>query len=219
MGPPPEVTPTKDPETTNNTDLNDIGNEMITENNQDSAPDSFKHPGINIVVNPPVTAPADGSPKILGTPRRSTPSPRNEESNEDVFMDGMSEKLKEIQSKADLIDSPRQRTTLIDNEYWGWIAKAAANLKWNMDTLNDSIKGNNIFKSIYISNAKRLRQLPLGADIGIENVTIGNPDLVTSNEKLEFIKYLHEEIEKLELKAPQKKLTTRSRLPTGKASK
>ena len=73
--------------------------------------------------------------------------------------------------------------------------------------------------SFYISNAKRLRQLPLGADIGTENVTIGNPDLVTSIEKLEFIKYLHEEIKKLELKAPQKKLTTRSRLPTGKASK
>ena len=192
---------------------------MVTENNQDSAPDSFKHPGINIVVNPPVTAPVDGSPKILGTPRRSTPSPRNEESNEDVFMDGMSEKLKEIQSKADLIDSPGQRTTLIDNEYWGWIAKAAVNLNWNMDKLDDSIKEKNIFKSFYISNAKRLRQLPLGADIGTENVTIGNPDLVTSIEKLEFIKHLHEVIEKLELKAPQKKLTTRSRLPTGKGSK
>ena len=131
----------------------------------------------------------------------------------------MSEKLKEIQSKADLIDSPGQRTTLIDNEYWGWIAKAAVNLNWNMDKLDDSIKEKNIFKSFYISNAKRLRQLPLGADIGTENVTIGNPDLVSSNEKLDFIKHLHEVIEKLELKVPQKKLTTRSRLPTGKGSK
>ena len=56
-------------------------------------------------------------------------------------------------------------------------------------------------------------------DSAPENVTIGNPDLVSSKEKLEFIKHLHEVIEKLELKAPQKKLTTRSRLPTGKGSK
>ena len=130
------------------------------------------------MVNPPATdtVPSDVSPKILRTPRRSTPSSKNEESNEDAFIDGISEKLKEIQSKADLIDSPGQRTTLIDNEYWGWIAKAAVNLNWNMDKLDDSIKEKNIFKSFYISNAKRLRQLLLGADIGTENVTIGNPE-------------------------------------------
>ena len=192
---------------------------MDTDNNQDSAPDSFKHPEINIVVNPPADAPEDNSQKILGTPKRRTPSPGNEESNEDAFMDGMSEKLKEIQYKADLIDSPGQRNNFIENEYWGLIAKAAVNLNWNMDKLDESIKEKKVFKSFYISNAKRLRQLPLGADIGTENVTIGNPDLVSSNEKLEFIKHLHDVIEKLELKAPQKKLTTRSRLPTGKGSK
>ena len=88
-----------------------------------------------------------------------------------------------------------------------------------MDSLNDSIKGNNIFKSTYISNAKRLRQLPLGSDIGIENVTIGNPDLITSSEQPEFVKYLHEAIEKLELKAPQKKMSSQIRPPKGMASK
>ena len=173
------------------------------------------------MVNPPVTdtVPTDDSPKILRTPRRSTPSPKNEDLNDESFIDGMSEKLKEIQLRANLINSPRQKTILIENEYWGWIAKAATNLKWNMDSLNDSIKGNNIFKSIYISNAKRLRQLPLGSDIGLENVTMVNPDLVTSSEQLEFVKYLHEAIEKHELKAPQKKQTSRIRPPKGMASK
>ena len=57
IGPPPEFTPTKDPETIENTDLNDTGNGMSTESNQESVPDSFKHPGINIVVNPPDTVP------------------------------------------------------------------------------------------------------------------------------------------------------------------
>ena len=80
-----------------------------------------------------------------------------------------------------------------------------------MDSLNDSIKGNNIFKSGYISNAKRLRQLPLGSEIGNENVAIGNPDLITTSEQLEFVKYLHEVIDKLELKAPQKKTSSRSK--------
>ena len=151
---------------------------MDTDNNQDSAPDSFKHPEINIVVDPPAAAPEDNSQKILGTPKRRTPSPGNEESNEDAFMDGMSEKLKEIQYKADLIDSPGQRNNFIENEYWGLISKAAVNLNWNMDKLDESIKEKKVFKSFYISNAKRLCQLPLGADIGTENVTIGNLDLV-----------------------------------------
>ena len=88
-----------------------------------------------------------------------------------------------------------------------------------MDTLNESIKGNNLFKSIYISNAKGLRQSPLGSDIGSENVMIGNPDLETSNEQLEFVKYLHEAIERLELKAPLKKPTSRLKLPKGMAAR
>ena len=50
--PPPDVTPTKDLEIVNNIDLNETGTEMVTDNNQDSAPDSFKHPEINRVVNP-----------------------------------------------------------------------------------------------------------------------------------------------------------------------
>ena len=171
------------------------------------------------MINPPAETPEENSQKILRTPRRRTPSPGNEELNEESFMEGMSEKLKEIQHKADLIDSPGKRNVFIENEYWGWIAKAAVNLNWNMDKLDESIKEKKVFKSYYISNAKRLRQLPLGADIGTGSVSIGNPDLVSSNEKLEFIIHLHDVIEKLELKAPLKKLTARSKLPTGRGSK
>ena len=185
--------------------------------NQDPAPESLKHP--EIVINPPAETPEENSQKILRTPRRRTPSPGNEELNEESFMEGMSEKLKEIQHKADLIDSPGKRNIFIENEYWGWIAKAAVNLNWNLDKLDESIKEKKVFKSYYISNAKRLRQLPLGAEIGTGSVSIGNPDLVSSKEQLEFIIHLHDVIEKLELRAPNKKLTTRSKLPTGRGTK
>ena len=99
------------------------------------------------------------------------------------------------------------------------IGKAAANLKWNMETLRDRIKGNDMFKSSYISNAKRLRQLPLGSEIGLDNVTVGNPDLITTEEQLKFVKYLHEVIDEMELKAPLKKFSSCMRQPKNMAAK
>ena len=99
------------------------------------------------------------------------------------------------------------------------IGKAATNLKWNMETLNDRIKGKNMFKSDYISNAKRLLQLPLGSEIGTDNVTIGNPDMIATEEQLEFVKYLHEVIVKLELKPALKKFSSLMKLPRSMAAK
>ena len=172
--------------------------------------DSLKPPDTNNMANSPEIGniPSPGSPEIYRTPGRSTPSPRNDNLNDESFTDGMSEKLKDIQLMANQINSPRQKTIFIENEYWGMIGKAAANLKWNMETLRDRIKGNDMFKSSYISNAKRLRQLPLGSEIGLDNVTVGNPDLITTEEQLEFVKYLHEVIDKLELKPPTKKFSS-----------
>ena len=97
--------------------------------------------------------------------------------------------------------------------------KAATNLKWNMETLNDRLKGKNMFKSAYISNAKRLLQLPLGSEIGTDNVTIGNLDLTTIDEKLEIVKYLQEVIDEMELKAPLKKFSSQMRQPKNMAAK
>ena len=109
-GPPPEVTPTKVSNTTLDTDQNNTGNETGNESSQESAPDSLKPPEINLVVNPPATdtVPSDVSPKILRTPRRSTPSPKNKDLD-DSFIEGMSEILKDIHLKAYLINSPRQK--------------------------------------------------------------------------------------------------------------
>ena len=124
-GPPPEVTPTEVPDSTknnnpDNTKHDNTGNGMGNESNQESlevVSDSFKPPEIHLVVNSPATdtVPTDDSPKILRTPRRSTPSPKNEDLNDESFIDGMSEKLKEIQLRANLINSPRQKTILIEN--------------------------------------------------------------------------------------------------------
>merc|ERR1711867_109213 len=98
----------------------------------------------------------------------------------------VSEKLKEIQHKADLIDSPGKRSVFIENEYWGWIAKAAVNLNWNLDKLDESIKQKKVFKSYYISNAKRLRQMPLGAEIGTGSV-VAFEDLFLFDTLIQFI--------------------------------
>ena len=126
--------------------------------------------------------------------------PRSENLNDELSTDGMSEKLKEIQLMANQFNSPRQKSIFIEREYWGMIGKAATNLKWNMETLNDRIKGKNMFKSDYISNAKRLLQLPPGSEICTDNVTIGNPDMIATEEQLEYVKHLHEVIVKLEIK-------------------
>ena len=114
-GPPPEVTPTK----VSDTDQNNTGNKTGNESSQESGPDSLKPPETNLVVNPPATdtVALDVSPKILRTPRRSTLSTKNEDLTDESFIEGMSEKLKEIHLKADLIKSPRQKTILIENEY------------------------------------------------------------------------------------------------------
>ena len=113
-GPPPEVTPSKVPDKTKSNDpdkpthdKNENG--KANESNQESLKqpmevesDFIKPPETNLMANPPAigSVPTDDSPEILRTPRRSTPSPRNEELDDESLTDGTSEKLKEIQLMA-----------------------------------------------------------------------------------------------------------------------
>ena len=80
------------------------------------------------------------------------------------------------------------------------IGKAAANLNWSKNKLNDRVKGKSMSKSEWVTNAKRLLQSSLGSKIDTDYVAIGNPEQIVTEEHLEFAKHLHEVIVKLELK-------------------
>ena len=79
------------------------------------------------------------------------------------------------------------------------IGKAALHLNWSKDKLNDRVKNKTMFKSEWVTNAKRLMQSPLGSNIDTNYVAIGNPEQIVTEEHLEFSKYLHETVSKLKL--------------------
>ena len=77
-----------------------------------------------------------------------------------------------------------------------------------------------MFKSEWVTNAKRLLQSSLGSKIDTYYVAIGNPEQIVTEEHLEFAKHLHEVIVKLELKpAFKKKGETQSRIAPPKTSR
>ena len=89
--------------------------------------------------------------------------------------------IKEIQTQANHLNSPRTRNNFIDREYWGMVGEAASNLNWNWDKLLERVKNKTLFKSGVVRNAKRLLQSPLGTSIDTNYVTIGNPEQIDTD--------------------------------------